>query len=104
MFSWKELYFGTDFKEYTRIRNILEDNQIPAKTQVTNTRSRMSRDLPLGGNPAVLDSAGQKSLNDEYKILVKNRIGKTQSISFPQKNKGKSQYTEFISSGVLALS
>lgn len=46
MFSWKELYFGTDFKEYTRIRNILEDNQIPAKTQVTNTRSRMSGDLP----------------------------------------------------------
>lgn len=73
MFSWKELYFGTDFKEYTRIRNILEDNQIPAKTQVTNTRSRMSRDLPLGGNPAVLDSAGQKNLNDEYKILVKKQ-------------------------------
>ena len=33
----------------------------------------MSRDLPLGGNPAVLDSAGQKSLNDEYKILVKKQ-------------------------------
>lgn len=73
MFSWKELYFGTDFKEYTRIRNILEDNQIPAKTQVTNARSRMSSDLPLGGNPAVLDSSGQKSLNDEYKILVKKQ-------------------------------
>lgn len=73
MFSWKELYFGTDFKEYTRIRNILEDNQIPAKTQVTNTRSQMSSDLPLGGNPAVLDSAGQKNLNDEYKILVKKQ-------------------------------
>lgn len=73
MFSWKELYFGTDFKEYTRIRNILEDNQIPAKTQVTNTRSRMSGDLPLGGNPAVLDSAGQKNLNNEYKILVKKQ-------------------------------
>lgn len=71
MFSWIEIYIGMDYKEFTRIMNLMERNQIRTKTKLKNINNRMSGNVILGGNPWVLNSTGMNSGNEEYKIMVK---------------------------------
>lgn len=71
MFSWIEIYIGMDYKEFTRIMNLMERNQIRTKTKLKNINNRMSGNVILGGNPLVLNSTGMNSGNEEYKIMVK---------------------------------
>lgn len=71
MFSWIEIYIGMDYKEFTRIMNLMESNQIRTKTKLKNINNRMTNDVILGGSPLVLNSTGMNSENEEYKIMVK---------------------------------
>lgn len=60
-----------DYKEFTRIMNLMESNQIRTKTKLKNINNRMTNDVILGGSPLVLNSTGMNSENEEYKIMVK---------------------------------
>lgn len=71
IFSWTELYSGMDYKEYTRIQNLMDANNIPMKAKVNNLRGRMADNARFGGNPLVTNMAGVCSMNEEYRIKVK---------------------------------
>ena len=71
IFSWTELYSGMDYKEYTRIQNLMDANNIPMKAKVNSLRGRMVDNARFGGNPLVTNTAGVCSMNEEYRIKVK---------------------------------
>lgn len=70
-FLWTELYGGMDYKEYTRIQNLMDANSIPIKTKIKNLRGRMADNARFGGNPLVTNTVGICSMNEEYRIKVK---------------------------------
>ena len=70
-FLWTELYGGMDYKEYTRIQNLMDANSIPIKTKIKNLRGRMADNVRFGGNPLVTNTVGVCSMNEEYRIKVK---------------------------------
>lgn len=71
IFSWTELYSGMDYKEYTRIQNLMDANNIPMKAKVNSLRGKMADNARFGGNPLVTNTAGVGSMNEEYRIIVK---------------------------------
>lgn len=60
-----------DYKEYTRIQNLMDANNIPMKAKVNSLRGKMADNARFGGNPLVTNTAGVGSMNEEYRIKVK---------------------------------
>lgn len=73
MFFWIEIYRSMIYSDYMRVKKILEDNKIDMKIKVNDLRGRMSGNVVAGGNPLILNSAGQNRMNQEYIVMVKRK-------------------------------
>lgn len=84
-FKWKELYTTFSLEEQLKISRTLTEHNIPVKVKFIDSRNRMSKNVILGANPMIVNSAGlspnysssyviytEKNFTTEQKIFYKN--------------------------------
>ncbi len=74
-FKWKELYTTFSLEEQLKISRTLTEHNIPVKVKFIDSRNRMSKNVILGANPMIVNSAGlSPNYSSSYVIYTEKKF------------------------------